>query len=307
MSTGSSKTPQTAVAGCTVRWRPSAPEPPPRPLRASSSGVWIAPAATTTASGADLEAAVRGRGLDAGGGAAADEDALGPGAGDERRARLERAREVDLAGVLLGARRAAEGADAGAPAAARVAAQVAARPAEPLGAAADRRRVAAGQLGGHLGDADRRLDALEDRVGDRVDAVLGAPAREHGGRRAEAGARVDERRPARAAPERQHQRRAADRGHLAAVAVEPRERVARAAGRVREAARGALLEHDHAQPALGELRGRDRPAGAAADHAHVGAQHRHASHRGGTVLARACKNGARGPVSCSARSTPASP
>ena len=270
MSTGSSKTPQTAVAGCTVRFRPSAGERP-SPLRASSSGVWTAPAATTTVAARTSSGPPAVRASTPRARAVLDEDPLRPRARDELRAGLQRAREVDLAGVLLGARRAAEGAHARAAAAARVAAQVAAGPAEPLGAAADRRRVAPGELRRDLGDAERRLDALEDRVREPVDAVLAAPALEHRRRRAEARARVHERRPAGAAPEREHQRRPPDRRDLAAVAVQPRQRVARAARRVRDPARGALLEHHDPQPALGELGRRDRAAGAAADHADVSA------------------------------------
>ncbi len=221
--------------------------------------------------GAHLERAAGGPRQHAARAAVLDEDPLHPRARDELRAGLQRARQVDLAGVLLGARRAPEGAHARAAAAARVAAQVAAGPAEPLGAAADRRRVAPGELRRDLGDAERRLDALEERVREPVDAVLGAPALEHRRRRAEARARVHERRPAGAAPEREHQRRPPDRRDLAAVAVQPRQRVARAARRVRDPARGPLLEHHDPQPALGELRRRDRAAGAAADHADVSA------------------------------------
>src|SRR5215218_1231140 len=277
MSTGSSKTPQTAVAGCTVSWRPSAGERP-SPLRASSSGVCTAPAATMTASARTVSgpAAVlastptaRVALARAARAAVLDEDPLGPRARDDLRASLQSAREVDLAHVLLGARRAAEGAHAGAATAARVATQVAAVPAEPLCAAPDRRGVATGQLRCDLRDAERRLDALEQRVREAVDPVLGAPAVEHRGRRAEAGARVDEGRAAGAAAERQHQRRSPDRGDLPAGPVEPRQRVARAPGRVRAPAHRALLEHDDAQPTLRQLRGRDGAAGAAADDADV--------------------------------------
>ena len=67
-------------------------------------------------------------------------------------------RHVGLAGVLLGAGRAAERADARALAAARVAVQEAAGPAERLGAALGDERVAPGDVRGDAGDADLALD-----------------------------------------------------------------------------------------------------------------------------------------------------
>jgi hypothetical protein len=50
MSISSSNSARTAVAGWIDRFSPSWPDSPPRPLRRSSSGVWTAPQATTTAS-----------------------------------------------------------------------------------------------------------------------------------------------------------------------------------------------------------------------------------------------------------------
>ena len=221
-----------------LRLRPSRPEPRPRPLAASSSGVWIAPAATTTASAWTVSRPARGGGgLDRDGAPAAHDDPRRPGAGHDDRARCARGREVGVAGVLLGARGAAVGADAAPLAAARVAAQVAARPAQPLGAAADQRGVRAGELGRDLRDAQRRLDAVEARRERRgrelVQAVLGTPGGEHAVGGAEAGAGVDERRAAEAAAEREEDRRAPGGGDLPAVAVEAGEHVPRAAGQRR--------------------------------------------------------------------------
>ena len=181
MSTGSSNRPQTAEAGCRLRLRPSWPERPPSPLAASSSGVWIVPAAIDdrVRLDGDPPAVLRAR-LDRDGPRPAHHEPLRARARARERARGARGHEIGVAGVLLGAGRAAEGAHAAALAAARVAPQVAARPAEPLGAAARQRGVRAGQLGRDLGDAERLLDAVEHRGerggGERVEAELRAPA-----------------------------------------------------------------------------------------------------------------------------------
>ena len=231
----SSNTPQTAVAGCTVRCRPSCARAP-SPLRASSSGVWIAPAATTTVSASTVSRPASTRT------ARSPRSAATPTArpsrtrirsarasGDHRRSGLERAREVDLADVLLGARRAAEGAHARAAAAAGVAAQVAARPAEPLGAAADRRprcgRRAPAGTSATPSASSTRSNTASVRPSIPCSSRQRASTRR---RRPEARARVHERRAAGTAPEREHQRRPPDRDDLAAVAVQPRQRVARA-------------------------------------------------------------------------------
>ena len=116
-------------------------------------------------------------------------------------------------------------------ASARVAPQVAARPAEPLGAAADQRGVAARQLGGDLGDAERLLDAVEHRCGvvgsELVEAVLrSASARARGracGSRCRS-SRASSRRSRGRAAARSAAARACD---LPAVAVQPREHVPR--------------------------------------------------------------------------------
>jgi hypothetical protein len=214
--------------------------------------------------------------LDGGRAVAAHQDPLHARARACERARGARGRQVRVAGVLLRSRRAAERAHAAALAPAGVAAQVAAGPAEPLRAPAGERGVGAGQRRRDLGDAERALDAVEDG-GERlrrelVEAVFVAPALEHPVGRAEAGAGVHERRAADAAAERQHDRRAPERRDLPAVAVQPRQHVARAPGERVGGVPPALLEHDHAGAALGELLRHDRAAGAGADDDDVGAQ-----------------------------------
>ena len=176
--------------------------------------------------------------------------------------------------MLLGRGRAAERAHARADAAARVAAQVAARPAERLRAAAGDRGVAPGQLGSHLGDRQRPFDARKagiERLSRKLlQAVLLPPALEHRRRRAKAGARVDQRRAAEAAAERQQDRRRAQRGSLAAVAVQPRRHLDRPRGEAVGVVARALLEHDDLRASLGELGRHDRPARAGAGDAYVG-------------------------------------
>ena len=103
-----------------------------------------------------------------------------------------------------------------------------------------------------------------------LQAELALPALEHVRRRAKAGAGVDERRPAEPAAERQQDRRRPERRRLPAVAVEPREHLGRAGAELVGVVARALLEHDHARAALGELGRDDGAAGARADHADVG-------------------------------------
>src|SRR3954467_2958006 len=133
MSISSAKSARTPVAGWIARLRPSSPECPPRRWRRRNSGVWIAPHATTTASQSTitrppplvvastprarpppipiLRARVQPH-------VVAPPPPAPPGpprarAAERRRAGLPAARHVGQAGVLLGARRAAEGADPG--------------------------------------------------------------------------------------------------------------------------------------------------------------------------------------------------
>jgi hypothetical protein len=207
---------------------------------------------------------------------AAHRDAFRARAGARDGAGGARGREVGLARMLLGAGRAAERAHAAALAPARVAPQVSAGPAEPLGAAAGERGVGARELGRYGRDAESGFDAIEDgreRFGrELLEAELLAPAMEHAVGGAEAGARVDKRRAADPAPERQHDRRAPERRDLAAVAVQPRHHVARPPGQLVCGMVATLLEHDHPRAALGELLRDDGAAGAGADDAHVSAQ-----------------------------------
>jgi hypothetical protein len=103
-----------------------------------------------------------------------------------------RAVHVGLAGVLLGAGRAAERADAGALAATDVTVQEMTGPAEPLGAPLGDQGVGAGEVLGDALHADRLLDAgvgVVERAGPEVvQAELVGPLLLDGGRDAEAGA-----------------------------------------------------------------------------------------------------------------------
>jgi len=137
-------------------------------------------------------------------------------------------------------------------------------------------RVAPGQRLGDLGHADHLLDVVEDGVVDGRHAVLERPALEHVRRRAEAGAGVDQGRPAHCAPQGQDDRRRADGRELAGVAIQAQRHVARARGERAVVVAGALLEHDDVQAAGGELGGRGRAAGAGAHDDGVGAQRCHA-------------------------------
>ena len=236
--------------------------------------MWIAPAATTTCSQRHPQPpAGAGARLHGPGRAAAYLDALRARARIRGRARRPGLGHVGHAGVLLGPGRAAERAHARADAAAHVAVQEVARPAQGLHPAPDHRRVAPGEVGRHLHDVELALDAPEPRLhlglGEPLEAELGAPPCEHGGRGAEARARVDQRGAAHRLAQRQQDRRAPERGDLAGVAVQPRGHLARARGERVGVLPAALLEQRHPHPALGQLLGRHRPAGTGADHAGV--------------------------------------
>ncbi len=166
--------------------------------------------------GLDAQAAAAGgASVDGAGAAIAHLDVRRPRARVRRRPGLPGERHVAHVRRLLGRRRAAEHAHARAHAAADVAVDEVARPAEGVGAALDDERVAAGQLGRHLGDVDDALDAAEVRVElvgrELLEAEAAAPHLEDRRRGAEAGAGVDRRGPADPAAERQDDRRVAHR------------------------------------------------------------------------------------------------
>src|SRR5256885_1815302 len=124
MSTSSSRSARTPVAGCIARLRPSSPDSSPRPLRRRKSGVAIAPPAAPEGARPNGPRAP-----------ALHLDAPGAAALVRRGAGVPGERHVGEAHVLLGRGGAAEGADARAHAAAHVAVEEVARPAEAVGAA----------------------------------------------------------------------------------------------------------------------------------------------------------------------------
>jgi hypothetical protein len=150
-----------------------------------------------------------------------------------------------------------------------------ARPAQLLHPPPHDRGVGARQLGRDLGDAEGALDATKERLQrDLVQLVksqVGAPVRQHVGRRAETGPRVDQGGAADRAAERQHDRRDAEGRDLAGVAVEQLGHVAGPSIELVDLVPLALLEHGHAHAALRQLLGRDGAARARADHAGVDA------------------------------------
>ena len=208
--------------------------------------------------------------------------------------------------MLLGARRAAEGADAAALAPARVAAQVAARPAEPLGAAADQRGVRAGQLGGTSATPSVRSTRVEH-------------GRQRGGRERRRGRtprcqRASTRSGVRKqVPELTSVVPPSPRpsgstiGGRPSVAIWPPSRYSRAImsrGRpviVRGRMAPALLEHDDARAALGELLRDDGAAGAGADDADVGAQRPRRRRARGGSRGRSARRGVRDDLRARAR------
>ena len=244
-------------------------------LRASSSGVWIVPQATdhvgARTSSVRVRWGVRARTPRAW--PPRDDQLAHVGAGEDPRARGTGARDVGDARVLLGGGGTAEHAHARAHAAARVAAQVAVRPAEPLGAAARDRGVGAGQLGRDLGHRQRALDALE---AGRAAWPRRAPARTRApSARARSGG-VRKHVPEFTSVVPPTPRPSGSRiGGEPSVVVCPPSRYRRASisgGRALKLSGswcGPLLEHDHARPALGQLGGHHRSAGARADHADV--------------------------------------
>ena len=222
--------------------------------------MWIVPAATTTVSASTVRrppAAVR----------ASSATARAPrmtkrsraDAGARARAGRARGHEVRVAGVLLGAGRAAEGAHAAPLAAARVALQVAAGPAEPLRAAArDRRRSRRpARRAPPRRRASPRRGAKHGASASGVSAWRPNSARQRASTWSGVRKQVPELTsvvPPMPAAERQDDRR---RRRPSAICPPSRyRRVSMSRGRpVSVAGRMALalLEHDDAQPALGEL------------------------------------------------------
>ena len=123
-------------------------------------------------------------------------------------------------------------------------------------------------------DPELRFDLLE--VGperglvDAADAVAPDPLVEHVVRGAVAGARVDRGGAPDAAPERNRDRRSAERAGEPAVSVEEVDHRARVAGEVLAGEKASLLDEHDVAPAGGELAGHDGAARARADHDHVG-------------------------------------
>jgi len=123
----------------------------------------------------------------------------------------------------------------------------------------------AGELDG--GDAQGRFDRVEVsvQIGRPGDAELVAPAPQDLARRAQAGARVDDRRAADTATDRHRDGGAALADRQARVAVEQRQRVDRVGGIGRCVVVVALLDDDDVETGLGEHTGDRRPTGAGAD------------------------------------------
>ena len=181
---------------------------------------------------------------------------------------------VGDADVLLGAGRAAERAHARADAAAHVAVQEVARPAQRLHPAPDDRRVAPGQLGRHLHDVELALDAPEARLQLGLGRAPRGRVRRASGRARRPGVRKQVPELISVVPPTA--RPSGSRiGGRPSVATWPASRYSRAVisrGRAVNASVScqlALLEQRHAHPALGQLLGRHRAAGAGADHAGV--------------------------------------
>ena len=212
--------------------------------------------------------------IDADRAAAREEDPVDAAAGVEPGAGGLRARDVRDVHRLLGVLRAADRAHPGAEAAALVARDPCAVVAEGRGAALEQPAVPAVRLVGHRPDAELRLDALE--IGAEVglararDAVSLGPLLEDVVRRPIAGARVDGRRPADAAPERDRDGRPAERHREPAITVEEVDHRTRIPGEVLPGEEPALLEQHDVLATRRELARDDRAAGARADDDHIG-------------------------------------
>src|SRR4029077_20465655 len=117
-------------------------------------------------------------------------------------------------------------------------------------------------VGANRTNVQRLFDAFEERA---EVVSIHAPRIEDEFRRPEARARVDQRRAADPAPDRQRDGRHADRESEAVAAVEATQALGRRAGEVAPVEMLALFKDDHLQAGLGQLSGGDRSAGAAAD------------------------------------------
>ena len=212
--------------------------------------------------------------IDADRAAAREEDPVDPAAGVEPRAGGLRARDIRDVHRLLRVLRAADGAHPGTEAATLIARDTRAVVAERGGAALEQAAVPAVDVVGYRPDAELRLDVLE--IGAEVglacarDAVSLRPFLEHVVRRPIAGARVDGRRPADAAPERDRDGRPAERHREPAVTVEEVDHRTRIPGEVLPGEEPALLEQHDVLATRRELARDDRAAGARADDDHIG-------------------------------------
>ena len=256
---------------------------PEMPLRSSSSGVPIAPPATTTArprtsNSVPIPSAAGPEPSGVAGRATTQRTPVTrPSSRWSRRASTpartprpggDRAGHVGDVHRALRVEAAAERAGAAADAAARVARDRAAAGADRGGALHHELAVAPHPL-----DVDGRdlehllgLGVLGVEARRPVDAVLRGPAREDVLGRAEAGARVDHRGAADRSADRHRDHRPALGDGQPVVAVEALDRGQRVVGVAHPVEVGPGLEHDHVEPGLGEHRGGDRAAGARPDH-----------------------------------------
>src|SRR6267143_1213060 len=115
-------------------------------------------------------------------------------------------------------------------------------------------------------DVQRLFDSREQRT---ELVSVHAPRIEHEVRRPEARARVDQRRAANTAANRQREGGHSNRECEAVAAIEAPQTLGRGAGEIAAVEMLALFEDDDLQARLGQLFRRDRPSRAAADNDHV--------------------------------------
>ena len=185
---------------------------------------------------------------------------------------------------LLGIARTAEGALAAAPAADDVPMDRLTVETEGVHPLVEELGVPSDDLPRHGADAERALHLVEvGRHGGGVRAlqpVATFPLAEYAIRCPEAGAGVDDRRPAHALAEGDGERRSAERDRGAAVPVEALHPLEGRTDEVPLREVGALLENDDAEAGTRELAGDHRTARARSDHAGVGGLLDRAAHRG---------------------------
>ena len=174
---------------------------------------------------------------------------------------------------LLGVDLAAAGTGAAANDGAGVALDRAVGRSQRLGSGAAERGVAPGRVGIHRRHHQVALERLELALQLRRpgDAVVVTPTGQHVGRGAQAGARVDDRRAADAASQRQRDRRQSLADRESTVAIETGHRAQWVRGVTGRVVVLAGLEHDHRQPCLGQHPRGGRSAGARADDRDVAA------------------------------------